>query len=93
MGLLDHKRMAVLVAVALARLLQPAYVPPVPCTYAEKKLGCVPNRIPMASTYGPFDLVPDAVDWRVSSTSEAGGGGGGERIVRVGPPAWIVRSE
>ena len=96
MGLLDHKRMALLVAVALARLLQPAYVPPESCTYAEKKLGCVPNRIPMASTYGPFDLVPegdDAVDWRVSSTSEAGGGGGGERIVRVGPPAWIVRSE
>lgn len=52
MGLLDHKRMAVLVAVALARLLQPAYVPPESCTYAQKKLGCVPNRIPMASTYG-----------------------------------------
>ena len=59
MGLLDHKRMAVLVAVALARLLQPAYVPPESCTYAQKKLGCVPNRIPMASSYGPFDLVPD----------------------------------
>ena len=45
--------------------MQPAYVPPTPCTYAEKKLGCVPNRIPMASTYGPFDLVPDVlVPWR-----------------------------
>ena len=65
MGLLDHKRMAVLVAVALARLLQPAYVPPESCTYAQKKLGCVPNRIAMASTYGPFDLVPDVlVPWR-----------------------------
>ena len=42
--------------------MQPAYVP---STYAEKKLGCVPNRIPMASTYGPFDLVPDVlVPWR-----------------------------
>ena len=59
MALLEHKKLLVFCALAAAaRLLQPAYVPPVPCTYAEKKLGCVPNRIPMASTYGPFDLVP-----------------------------------
>ena len=62
MGLLEHKKLLVFCALAAAaRLLQPAYVPPVPCTYAEKKLGCVPNRIPMASTYGPFDLVPDVL--------------------------------
>ena len=52
MGLLEHKKLLVFCALAAAaRLLQPAYVPPVPCTYAEKKLGCVPNRIPMASTW------------------------------------------
>ena len=49
MGLLEQKKLLVFCALAAAaRLLQPAYVPPVPCTYAEKKLGCVPNRIPMA---------------------------------------------
>ena len=57
---------------AAAKLLQPAYVPPASCTYAEKKLGCVPNRIPMASTYGPFDLVPDVlVPCRCCSSSAA----------------------
>ena len=73
MGLLDHKKLLVFCALAAAaRLLQPAYVPPVPCTYAEKKLGCVPNRIPMASTYGPFDLVPDVlVPCRCCSSSAA----------------------
>ena len=40
------------VLAAAVRLLQPAYEPPESCTYAQKKLGCVPNRIPMASTYG-----------------------------------------
>ena len=49
-------KLAIFCALAAAvRLLQPAYVPPASCTYAEKKLGCVPNRIPMASTYGPFE--------------------------------------
>ena len=53
MGLLEHKKLLIFCAVAaVARLLQPAYVPPESCTYAQKKLGCVPNRIPMASTYG-----------------------------------------
>ena len=59
-------KLAIFCALAAAvRVLQPTYVPPASCTYAEKKLGCVPNRIPMASTYGPFDLVPDVlVPWR-----------------------------
>ena len=45
MGLLEHKKLLIFCAVAaVARLLQPAYVPPESCTYAQKKLGCVPNR-------------------------------------------------
>ena len=90
MGLLDHKRMALLVAVALARLMQPAYVPPTPCTYAEKKLGCVPNRIPMASTYGPFDLVPDVlVPWRNPYMGELMGSGSASAPRRLSLPLGL----
>ena len=72
---------------AAVRLLQPAYVPPASCTYAEKKLGCVPNRIPMASTYGPFDLVPDVlVPWRNPYMGELMGSGSASAPRRLSLP-------
>lgn len=35
------------------------------CSAAAQKLGCVPNVIEMADSYGPFDMIPDfLVPWR-----------------------------